>query len=570
MQLARIPRLFVVTILLLSFVTAMVVHAQQSTAPAQFVLGPQIPVSSVWYDTTQVTRGRFHADAFPAIPPATYSDPYVMTHYYDLGLALYRLYARTSDPADLARARKVTDSWWANSWWIDNGNKRLWLQGTVSPPPRHAGLGGLILRALDGRPEMWGWINEYTRFHFDHWVKKRVTSATLFYGLREGAFMLHAATWLAKAHPDAAIRAVYLADVEAASVQYYGRLQQTDGSWRWDDFDYKDSDGGTLKGVMQPFMVGLLLNALVDVHRLSTNETVRSNVLNQIVKGCKHLYTSGAYTTQLVPSLNVRIRGFHYFYHGGTSVNPTRYENGSTAPNWDTTGRSGVQNHRQAISTMIVAFAYAAQFDPTIKPMAADLWDAAYGPSDGVRNYMAGDAKSYNQNALASSYQAWIAGTPAPGPAPTPVPTPAASPSPTATPFPSPTVTPTPLPSPVVTPTATPTPNPSPSPLPSPTPIPTPVPTPAPTPVPCSLTVPASVSVPRWGSRIITVTITMSGGASVSAIPLSGQATVSPRSRTVSGTGATIDFQISVKNNSSSVRFDSPCGSKTMEVVVER
>ena len=37
---------------------------------------------------------------------------------------------------------------------------------------RHAGIGGLILRALDGRPEMWDWINAYTRYHFDLWLKQ--------------------------------------------------------------------------------------------------------------------------------------------------------------------------------------------------------------------------------------------------------------------------------------------------------------------------------------------------------------------------------------------------------------
>ncbi len=91
------------------------------------------------------------------------------------------------------------------------------------------------------------------------------------------------------------LRAQYLADIEAVSTNYYGRLQQADGSWRWDDVDFVDSDGGTLKGIMQPFMVGLLLNALIDVHRLSTNTTVKTNIQNQITKACRHLYQDGPY-----------------------------------------------------------------------------------------------------------------------------------------------------------------------------------------------------------------------------------------------------------------------------------
>src|SRR5688572_18016199 len=223
-----------------------------------------------------------------------------------------------------------------------------------TPPPRHGGIGGLILRALDGRPEMWDWINKYTRFHFDLWVKRRINDPQLYYGVREGAFALHYATWLAKVLPDsfplqtggteingAGLRAQYLADVEAVSMNYYGRLQKADGSWRWDDVDFVDSDGGTLKGIMQPFMIGLLLNALVDVHRLSTNSSVKTNVQNQIVNACRHLYQDGPYRKDeaVVGLTGKRWRSFWYFYHGGTSVNPTKYQYGggsyaSADQNW--------------------------------------------------------------------------------------------------------------------------------------------------------------------------------------------------------------------------------------------
>ena len=104
----------------------------------------------------------------------------------------------------------------------------------MAPPPRHAGIGGLILRALDGRPEMWDWINAYTRYHFDLWLKRRINDSQLYYGVREGAFALHYAAWLAKTLPDsfplqaggtatngAALRAQYLADIEAISVQLF-------------------------------------------------------------------------------------------------------------------------------------------------------------------------------------------------------------------------------------------------------------------------------------------------------------------------------------------------------------
>lgn len=469
----------IASVLITAIALIAIARPQPQTLPpgASFIIGPQLPIGSTWYDMTQVTRGRFHADNFPATPPAIYSDSYIMTYYYGLGANLYALYARTNDPADLARARKVVDSWWQNSWWIGSGTVRQW-PDSVSPPPRHGDIAGLVLRALDGRPEMWDWINSYTRFSLDHWCKKRIGSTSLFYGVREGAFALDGAVILSQVLPDSfplqsggmvtngtELRAQYLADAEAVATQYYGALQQADGSWRWDDPDYVDSDGGFLRGVMQPFMVGLLLNALVDVHRASTNDTVKANIQNQIVKACHHLYSDGPYMTQLVPSLNVKRRGFAYFYHGGTTVNPTKYENGDYSANWDTTNPSDVQNMREAIALIIAPYGYAYMLtkDPYFLAAGDEMWDSAYGETDKIRDYFAGDAKSYNQNTRsAARYLVWRgASVSVPSPQPTIVPSPSPSVTPTPTPAPSATPTPLPSPSPSPSPSATPTPSPS-------------------------------------------------------------------------------------------------------------
>ncbi|HET8782842.1 MAG TPA: Ig-like domain-containing protein [Pyrinomonadaceae bacterium] len=177
-------------------------------------------------------------------------------------------------------------------------------------------------------------------------------------------------------------------------------------------------------------------------------------------------------------SLNVNLRGFHYTYHGGTSVNPTKYENGDLPANWNPTNPSDVQNQRQPIGLLVAAYGWSYQRtgDPFFKAAGDELWDSAYGSTDSIRNYMAGDGKSYNQNCRwAASYLVW-AGQPA---IPTPSPIPTSSPTPT----PSPTSTPTPAPTPTATPTPTPTATPTPTPTPTATPTPTPTPTPAPTPV---------------------------------------------------------------------------------------
>lgn len=391
---------------------------------SQIVIGPQAPITSSWYDTTVVERGKFHGRNFPAEPPSSTDpalDPYINNNYYDLALALAIAYKRTGDAEFLTLYRKVADSWWKSPH-IKEGTVRTF--DTFTHTPRNASLGGLILRAMDGRPELWDWINAYTRAQFNNWVKSRINDSQPYLGVRDGAFMLQDAAWLARVLPDtfplqaggtatngAQLRAQYLADVELVATQYFGRLQYPDGSWRWDDPYAVDADGGTLKGIMQPFMIGLLMDALIDVYDATNNESVKASIVSQVTRACRHLYSDGPYSTQFIPIFKVNLRGFHYFYHGGTTVNATKYTKGDLPadfanwkPEWD------VQNQRQPIALLVAAYgwSYLRTGDKYYLDAGNELWDSAYGSTDGVRNYMAGDAKSYNQNCRwAGSYLVW-------------------------------------------------------------------------------------------------------------------------------------------------------------------
>ena len=293
-----------------------------------------------------------------------------------------------------------------------------------------------MLRALDGRPEMWPWLVDYTQFNLDHWLKKRVSDPQLFYGLREGSFALHDAVHLAQTlpadYPNAtAIRAQLIADIESVTVNYFGRLQQSDGSWRWDDPDYVDADGGQLKGVMQPFMVGLLLSALVDAHQVVTTPAAKESIKNQILKACRHLFNDGPYIKdQVEQKSGKKIRGFHYFYHGGTTVNPTKYEKGDIPNPWTAAEEWYVPSSRQAISTIVGAYGYAFLLsgDPWFKSAGDELWNSAYSGDDGLRAMANDTAKNYSQHyRFAGRYLVWRGGS-----------TPSASPTVTATPIASP------------------------------------------------------------------------------------------------------------------------------------
>ena len=352
-------------------------------------------------------------------------DVYMNANYYDLALCLYALYYRTGDPQHLAAARKVADSWWRSTP-INGGASRDFHTGTYSP--RNSSLGGLMLRALDGRPEMWDWLYGYTRQMFDVWVKQRVNDPQLYQGVRDGSFLLLYATWLAKVLPDsfptqaggkitngASLRAGLLADVENAAVNYFARLQSPDGSWRWDDGYYKDADGGELRGVMQPFMIGLLMQALIEVDRLSTRAKTKATIRSTLAKACDHLYTGGPYMKdQSVKSLpGVRIRAFNYFYHGGTTVNPMKYARGDYV-GYDTSAVWHIKSARQSISTVLPAYGYlyAITGDEHFKRMGDDLFESAFGDvTDGLHNEADGTARNYNQNyRMGGRYLAWRVG----------------------------------------------------------------------------------------------------------------------------------------------------------------
>lgn len=411
---------------------------------SDFILGPQVPVGTNYFDTTQIAKAKQHGAACPVDPPTEDNalNAFILLHYYDLPMALRIAYERTKDQVFLDYFRKAADAWWKHPTWIKQGTERPW-PDSAAPPPRHAGIGGLILRALDGRPEMWDWIVGYTQAHLDIWCKSRINNDQLWYGPREVAFSLQYAAWVAKELPDsfpnaAQIRTQLIADLENLVVNYTGRLQYPDGSWR-DSSEWVDADGGTMISSMQPFIVGLLICALIDVHQVISG-TAKENCKNQILKACRHLYSDGPYAKDLIDQRSGRrVRGFHYFFHGGTTVNPTKYAQGDLKDPWTDKEGWWLSSARQAISTILPGFAYSFKLtgDQYFKDAYAEMYDSAYSGTDGARAFLDDTAKNYNQHARrVPASLAWIGGSPMPPTTPPPAPTPT---PPAPTPIPSPT-----------------------------------------------------------------------------------------------------------------------------------
>jgi len=348
-------------------------------------------------------------------------DHYLRSAYYDTALVEYINYYRTGDPAFINYARKMADALWGSQY-IDFGTV---LQGSNHLPPRSQAFAGLMLRALDGKPEYWDYLYREVRATFDNWLKRRRDNATLYYDIREDGYAQLYAVMLARVLPDryalypngpsrpstgvatdgARKRAALLADAEDIAVNFFGRLQRADGSWRWDVNDEQ------VVNTEQPFMVGLYLESAVLLHQLTTNVAVKANLRDQITRACRHLYRDAYRGTEVVRDMpQYRWRGMFYYWGGGTTTNPSAYAHGKGAQ--ATQGDRGmISQVRHGNSTIHHAFGYAYVIsgDRTFLTMGDEIFGASFGDdTDTLRNLAYVGGKEYDQTYRASGrYLAW-------------------------------------------------------------------------------------------------------------------------------------------------------------------
>lgn len=371
------------------------------------------------------------------------TDYYYLASYYDTALVQYINYYRTGDPQFLQYARKTADAFW-HSQWIGDGTVT---EGINHLPPRSMAFAGLILRALDGRPEMWDYLDRETRAQFENWVYRRRNDAKLYYDIREDGYAQLYAVMLARVLPDSypqyangtlsrstgtvadggRKRVLYLSQAEDMAVNFFGRLQRRDGSWRW-DADGSSNPAEQQRDVEQPFMVGLYLESLVLLHQITQNPEIKAKLLDQLTRSVRHLYNDAFERNHPVTDLPpYRWRSMVYFWGGGTVANPKQYNppKPSTKANKDP-GQVTAARHLNSTIHHAFGYAYFATGDPAFKQMGDDVFEASYGDRvDGLHCLAdSGKAKDYDMNYRASGrYLAWrlaafgarASGVPAPG-----------------------------------------------------------------------------------------------------------------------------------------------------------
>lgn len=359
------------------------------TEGAAFIIGPQVPLGeSPWpfMDDNQVAKALPHADFALAAINGSDSDAALNSVYYDLALCLYGLHARSGDNAHLTAARNVADAWWrtmpARVGW-DKTNM-------FSVAPRNASLGGLILRALEGagtepltfstwvvsegkpgpvQANLWEWITGYVREHWSVWLGTRLHYEGLWFGIRDGAYALLYCAWLARVHPDAAVREEMLGYVRQGAVDYYARLQAPDGGWYWDVWD----DG---VAASQPFMVGLLMEALAASHQLTGDERVRT----AIARGTDWLWERAYDRSETTNLPGVHWRAMHYTVAKDIAQQGYR---GSAAEYGQADG--AIRDARQLNATTVHAFglAYELTGDRRYVEQGDEIAAATFGKGSG-------------------------------------------------------------------------------------------------------------------------------------------------------------------------------------------
>lgn len=94
--------------------------------------------------------------------------------FYDAVAGLYSMYYRTGIDTYLNAARTLADNFWVNQY--DSGNNYYINQG-LQASPRNRALLGLVLRALDGRSDMWAGLENVFNFEINE-----INGAISFYG----------------------------------------------------------------------------------------------------------------------------------------------------------------------------------------------------------------------------------------------------------------------------------------------------------------------------------------------------------------------------------------------------
>lgn len=154
-------------------------------------------------------------------------------NYYDAVYALYQQYYRSGITEYLTCARDLADKFWAYT--LDSGD--ICNTGTDCQPNRNQGLSGMMIRANDGRPDMWAGIQNLATIDYNGWLSVQYADGVCGNGLycmndpRESAYAFRFLVDIATIGPDAPTRATFLGYANSAFTGVWQRKQTAYGAY---------------------------------------------------------------------------------------------------------------------------------------------------------------------------------------------------------------------------------------------------------------------------------------------------------------------------------------------------
>lgn len=181
------------------------------------------------------------------IPASTPAD------YYDMVAALYALYYRSGIDDYLNTARTFADAYW--QFRLDSGGI-FYGDGSFATANRNLGILGMVLRALDGRPDMWTGIENVANSHialyhalfqaFGHWVVIGAQSISSSGDPRENGYALLDESYCALFDPNPAGAAACRAGIAEVVNNGWTPSRFSDGNFY--SFYYGGAQNGSING----------------------------------------------------------------------------------------------------------------------------------------------------------------------------------------------------------------------------------------------------------------------------------------------------------------------------------
>ena len=155
------------------------------------------------------------------------------SNFYDAVAAFYALYYRTGIDDYLTAARYLADNDW--KYRLDSGTVCHYGPGDRcggALAPRTHSLIGMVLRALDGRADMWAGLNRMFSYYMTALQTDDITWGV--WDAREEAYHMLGASYCALFNPDATYRANCKSALSYAMSHLWSLKQDADGSWKDD------------------------------------------------------------------------------------------------------------------------------------------------------------------------------------------------------------------------------------------------------------------------------------------------------------------------------------------------